>query len=193
VVGKPKFSRRVTRRRGEAERLLPDCLFPRFNHGTKIGVHYWICFTARAKGPLFIWDRVAYGNYTAANYQRHIIPLLTQFVHQQEALFSPHTVIQDNAPSHSARTTQERFQQLGITLESHPPSSPDLNCAENVIGSIKHRVETQQRYCTTRGAVREAIRNAYDSIPQEWIKECVNSMPRRIRAVLDAQGGPTRY
>jgi hypothetical protein len=54
VVGKPKFSRRVTRRRGEAERLLPDCLFPRFNHGTKIGVYYWICFIARAEGPLFI-------------------------------------------------------------------------------------------------------------------------------------------
>jgi hypothetical protein len=61
VVTKPKSSRRVTRR-GEAERLLPDCLFPRFNLGNKIGMYYWICFTARAKGPLFIWDRTVHGN-----------------------------------------------------------------------------------------------------------------------------------
>lgn len=67
IVGKPRFGRRVTRRRGEMERLLPECLHPRLT-SKRVGVHYWICFTARAKGPLFIWDRNTMGNYTALGY-----------------------------------------------------------------------------------------------------------------------------
>ena len=48
-------------------------MFPRFTPTSKVGVHYWVCFSARAKGPLFIWNRETLGNYTAVAYQEHLL------------------------------------------------------------------------------------------------------------------------
>src|SRR6266516_3436836 len=100
------------------ERLLPECLHPRLT-SKRVGVHYWICFTAGAKGPLFIWDRNTMGNYTALGYQQRIIPLLYQFIQEQERLYGPHIVVQDNAPAHRAQSTLTRFAELRIALASH--------------------------------------------------------------------------
>ena len=40
---------------------------------------------------------------------------------------------------------------------------------------------------------KEAIQEAWESISHERIKELVYSMKARCQAVIDAEGGPTRY
>lgn len=38
-----------------------------------------------------------------------------------------------------------------------------------------------------------AIVEEWQAVPQRLIAKLINSMPRRVRAVLRARGGPTRY
>jgi len=38
--------------------------------------------------------------------------------------------------------------------------------------------------------LREAVKAAWDAIPQSKLDELINSMPARMQAVIDAKGGP---
>ncbi len=40
---------------------------------------------------------------------------------------------------------------------------------------------------------RDAIMSKWTKISEECVQHLVESMPRRIKAVLKAKGGPTRY
>ena len=61
------------------------------------------------------------GNFTALGYQQRIIPLIHQFMREQEALYGPHLAVQDNAATHKAHSTLARFAELGVPLASQPP------------------------------------------------------------------------
>ena len=39
----------------------------------------------------------------------------------------------------------------------------------------------------------EIIKNVWNSMPVSTVAKLVDSMPRRIKAVQEAKGGPTRY
>ncbi len=41
--------------------------------------------------------------------------------------------------------------------------------------------------------LRDAIMSIWTKISEEYFQHLVESMPRRIKAVLKAKGGPTRY
>jgi transposase len=63
-----------------------------------------------------------------------VVPVLTEFVaHEEQATVQPHQVIQDGAPSHTARGTITEMQNRGLHLLGHPSLSPDLNLAEHVV------------------------------------------------------------
>ncbi len=71
-----------------------------------------------------------------------------------------------------------------------PSMSPDLNPIEHMWGILKRKVEKHHV---------SNIQQLRDVIMEEWMRmsatTCVglmNSMPRRIKAVLDNNGAPTK-
>ena len=79
-----------------------------------------------------------------------------------------------------------------------PAFSPDLNPIEAVWNKMKNYIALhypdlpngrQYRYEQLRTIVREA----WDSIPEDFLRELIESMPDRCQAVIDAEGGHTKY
>ncbi len=80
---------------------------------------------------------------------------------------------------------------LKVKVMEWPSMSPDLNPIEHMCGILKwkvekHHVSNIQWHC--------------DVIMEEWkrmrattCEALVNSMPRRIQAMLDNNGAPTKY
>ncbi len=62
--------------------------------------------------------------------------------------------------------------------------SPDLNLIEHMWGILKRKVETHHV---------SNIQQLRDVIMDTTCAALVNSMPRRIKAVLDNNGAPTKY
>ncbi|KAF2188539.1 hypothetical protein K469DRAFT_565254, partial [Zopfia rhizophila CBS 207.26] len=67
-----------------------------------------------------------------------------------------------------------------------PANSPDLNPIENVWRLLKGRI--QRRFPTTEEEVRR-----YEKLEPEDFEKYTGNMRERCLAVINADGGPTKY
>lgn len=97
---------------------------------------------------------------------------------------------QDGATSHTSNDVLSYFEQRSIELLPWPAKSPDLNPMESVWAELKGQLKTTYQ---SREKLIEDIINVWESIQVEYIQSLYQSMRRRIQAVIDAEGGPTKY
>ena len=74
-----------------------------------------------------------------------------------------------------------------------PPQSPDLN-------PIEHLWDVLERKIRARGPLPKNKEKLWQRLQEEWlqidnsvIQTLVDSMPRRVAAVIDSKGSPTKY
>ncbi|KAL0146748.1 hypothetical protein M9458_058088 [Cirrhinus mrigala] len=98
---------------------------------------------------------------------------------------------QDLAPAHSAKDTSTWFKDHGISVLNWPANSPDLNPIENLWGIVKRKM----RYARPNNAeeLKATIRATWALITPEQCHRLIDSMPRRIAAVIQAKGAPTKH
>ena len=108
---------------------------------------------------------------------------------------------QDNARVHTARHTCQWFADNALTLEDHPPLSPDLNPIEHSWVELERRLYIQYPdILDTRGGpnrirqrLAEVLPLVWATIPNSFFEKLWRSMPSRVSAVIDANGWYTRY
>jgi transposase len=125
------------------------------------------------------------GNLTAVRYRDEILqPHLMHVIDRQRGLFQ-----QDNAMPHTARVTMDYLDQKNINVLPWPSKSPDLNPIEH----LDKRVRQRQRPPQILDQLRQMLQQEWRTIPRNNVRNLIESMPRRCRAVLAARGGHTRY
>ena len=72
-----------------------------------------------------------------------------------------------------------------------PSMSPDLNPIEDLWGILKWKLEV--RYVSKIHQLRDVVMEEQKSIPVATCEALVNNMPRRAKAILDNDGGHTKY
>nr|KAF6300583.1 hypothetical protein mMyoMyo1_009057 [Myotis myotis] len=102
---------------------------------------------------------------------------------------------QDNAPCHGAHVVQEWSQEHegDFTLLRCPPQSPDLNPIEHLWDKVKRAIRQLVPQPSNLTELDSASRQAWYQIPRITFQHLVESMSRRITAVLKAKGVPTKY
>ncbi len=102
---------------------------------------------------------------------------------------------QDNVPCHKAQIFSDWF--LGhdneFTLLKWPPQSPDLNPIEHLWDVEEWEIRIMDVQLTNLQQLCDVIMSIWTKISEECFQHLVESMPQRIKAVLKAKGGPTRY
>jgi hypothetical protein len=100
---------------------------------------------------------------------------------------------QDNDPKHKSHKAMNWMEDHGIEVLDWPPQSPDLNCIEHIWGHLKS--ELYKHSTPARG-----VWELWDRLVVEWGKikpevcqNLIESMPRRLEAVIKAKGGNTKY
>lgn len=83
------------------------------------------------------------------------------------------------------------FSLNGIKLFRTPPCSPDLSPIENLWSIVKRKLAGNR--FKTKAELWTAIDTAWNSIRLGTLISLVDSMPRRLNAVIKAKGGPTKY
>lgn len=81
---------------------------------------------------------------------------------------------------------------LQLTKVIDTPQSPDLNPIENLWVHLKKKVA--KRSPKNKHDLIKFIKEEWYKIPNEYdIPKLINSMQRRLRAVIDAAGGHKKY
>ena len=100
---------------------------------------------------------------------------------------------QDNDTKHTSKRAKIWFEERDIKLLDWPAQSPDLNPIEHTWGYLKKCLSGYKRAST-------GVYQLWDRVVVEWgnisVEECqkwIESMPRRIQAVIKAKGGHTKY
>lgn len=100
---------------------------------------------------------------------------------------------QDNAPIHTSAHTREWLRSNSISVLPWPARSPDLNIIENLWGILVRRVYARGRQFANVAELQEAIEDSWATIDQELISKLFRSLPRRMLAVIAANGRATKY
>jgi DDE superfamily endonuclease len=74
-----------------------------------------------------------------------------------------------------------------------PAQSPDLNPIEHLWGVLKRRLARHEHPPSGIHELWERIEDDWEAIPAEECQKLIESMPRRVQAVLKAKGGYTKY
>ncbi len=137
-------------------------------------------------GPLcFLRSKVNTAVYQEV-VEHFMLPAADQLYGDADFIFQ-----QDLAPAHSAKATSTWFKDHGIPVLNWPANSPDLNPIENRWGIVKRKM----RYARPKNAeeLKATIRATWALITPEQCHRLIDSMPRRIAAVIQAKGAPTKY
>lgn len=101
--------------------------------------------------------------------------------------------LQDNCPVHKSQRTTQWLNANGISVLDFPSYSGDLNVIENVWGLITRNIARQNVHVQSREELIQVVQAAWAEIPENCITNLVNSMPRRLNNLIEAQGAITKY
>ena len=132
--------------------------------------------------------------YTAKSYQKALSECLLPVYD------ATHEFQQDNARIHNFGGTPEWLQIHGIEYIYWPPHSPDLNPIEHIWKALKGKLLELfpgLYFLTNNKAsiekLKEYLKIAWNSIPRDLIRRLIESLPRRLAAVIRTRGYYTNY
>ena len=100
---------------------------------------------------------------------------------------------QDNDPKHTCKKAQDWFRNNGFKLLHWPAQSPDLNLIEHLWEHLKRRLGEYEY--PPKGVLElwEHVEKEWKGIGASVCQNLIESMPRRVNAVIKAKGGYTKY
>jgi len=162
----------------------------------------WACFIGDKLGPIVFVD----SSVTKEVHMSMLSDNLLPFIDALGADGQTNVVFQqDNARPHSASATtkwlQEEAKKHGFSIMHWPVNSPDLNPSEHLWSHLKRELHRQYpdtwylkgSHDTIRCILKERIHKIWWNIGSTVLENLIESMPHRVRAVLDVRGNVTSY
>ena len=101
--------------------------------------------------------------------------------------------VQDKALSHTACDSAAFLDQQDIEVMDWPVLCPDIKPIEHVWDQISVWIRDMDYPPSTVAELNNAVRQAWAAVRPGRVRTLVDSMPRRVRALLAARGGHTCY
>ena len=100
---------------------------------------------------------------------------------------------QDNDPKHTSNRAKNWMESQNITILDWSPQSPDLNPIEHLWYHLKMELNKYPTHAKGVWEIWERAAEVWNKISPEVCQKLIESMPRRIEAVIKAKGGQTKY
>ncbi|EED14496.1 transposable element Tc1 transposase, putative [Talaromyces stipitatus ATCC 10500] len=137
------------------------------------GWMFWGSIHGNTKGPCLFWEK-EWGTIKAETYCQRTVPIIDGYLRllRSEGLQS----MQDGAPGHSGAFTREELHSrvwdwMKSWIDERYPEDDELSY----------------------DLLRQAVRAAWDAVPDSFLAKLIDGMQARCQAVIDAEGGPIPY
>lgn len=171
-------------------RFIPHYVY-RVQQSGRQSVSVWGCLSAQGLGPLV---RIQ-GKFSSESYKEiiasHLVPYALDGPFPDGCYHYQH----DRSPVHMSAAVQKEMEALGIHQLVWPPHSPDLNIIESVWGILKAKLSARRQPLRSAEALWEAVNAEWNTLQYDHtlVRNLYASLPRRMRAVIETNGKPTRY
>ena len=169
------------------EKYNPNCLIPTFKSGQE-SVMIWGCFTKNELGPLVRLEGRVTANIYIEMLENYLIPFINDLENKDDYTFQ-----EDNAPIHTAKIAKKWKSDNNIKSLPWPAQSPDLNPIENLWDELERQVRNHKPLPKNPNDLWEILQEEWLKLDINKYKNLVDSMPRRIEAVIINKGNPTKY
>lgn len=175
----------VRRRPGEQNK--PECIVSTVKHPPSIMV--WSVISGKGTGRLYVVENTMRQDQYKKVLETRLIPQLAEWFPGGEKPIFMH----DGAPCHKAKSITTFLEQKKIEVLDWPGNSPDMNPIENVWELLKRAVAISA-ITTKRELIEKIIFEwNHNTHLQDTIQSCIESMPRRVKALIAAKGAHTKY
>ena len=103
-----------------------------------------------------------------------------------------HRFVQDNDPKHTSVYAKNWLAANRINWFKTPPESPDLNPIENLWHELKEFVRNEAKP-TTKDMLVNAIVQFWQGVTSEKCKRYIGHLRKVVPAVIENNGGATRF
>ena len=149
----------------------------------------WGCITRHGPGRLHrITGRLTGAQYVNILSESFLGTLRDYNLSTEEAFLQ-----QDNDPKHTCKMTRAWLEDNNITTLPWPACSPDQNIIEHVWNYIDQRVHSRTVLPPNLDELWDALREEWENMDMEFIVGLYESLPRRTAALVEAEGGYTKY
>ena len=174
--------------RTPAEKYHPRCL-----SGTVKSTKYskklmvWGCFAGTKMGRLCRIEGIMNAKKYHGILQGQMLPSASDIFNDDDDW----TFMHDNDPKHTANLIKLYLSNKNVKVMKWPAGSPDLNPIENLRAEFDRAAADRKPQNETQ--LYEILQHTWESIKPEYLQNLINSMPRRCKAVIEANGGQTKY
>ncbi len=154
--------------RQPGEEYKVKCVLPTVKHGGG-SVMVWGCMSAAGTGELQFIKGTTNANMYCDILKQSMIPSLWRL--GRRAVFQ-----NDNDPKHTSKPLRVKVMDWPI---------------EHLWGILKRKVE--ERKVSNIHQLRDVVMEEWKRTPVATCETLVNSMPKRVKAVLENNGGHTKY
>lgn len=151
-------------------------------------VHVWGCFSSSGFGKLICFQRNLDANFMCRIYDEGLLASASELFGEDNLDWF---LQEDNDPKHRSKIAQEWKAANGIKVLAWPSMSPDQNPIENVWRLMKINIQ-KKKIRTVRGLKGELVKE-WNRLSRDLAVNLVDSMRRRVAALIDSGGDYTMY
>jgi transposase len=170
------------------EQLQPRHVQATVKHGGG-SLMVWGCMTAQGPGYLTKIDQGLDAELYCSILEDELQATVEWYGMDRDKVIFQH----DNDPKHTAKRTVQWLKDHQFEVLQWPAQSPDLNPIEHLWDLLKRRLAAYERMPSGMIELWERVQVEWNKIAAEECVKLIESMPRRVAAVLKAKGGFTKY